>query len=251
MKKELLKIAQESLSSDEVNAVIKEKFMDALGNAIENAFSWGDAKHAIEEKVTEVMVPYIERYDFSEYLPKLDSVLTEIVNSDFCIGNKKVLENFKNLMIEPEQKEIKLTDLFKAWIKQCERDIDTDGLDIDYDDGVSYQSVECEMRFELEDKPSWSSIQRAVITFENEHDEKLNVEIPVSKWIWDSGKEEPYTLSVYKDLIISSLRNLSEFEVLLLRLSRAGTAIVIDKEYEDDYIQPEEEPEEEPEAEFH
>ena len=247
MKEELLKIAQESLSSDEVNAVIKEKFMDALGNAIENAFSWGDAKHAIEKKVTEVMVPYIEHYDFSEYLPKLDSVLTEIVNSDFCIGNKKVLENFKNLMIEPEQKEIKLTDLFKAWIKQCERDIDTDGLDIDYDDGVSYQSVECEMRFEFEDKPSWSSIQRAVITFENEHDEKLNVEIPVSKWICDSGKEEPYTLSVYKDLMISSLRNLSEFEVLLLRLSRAGTAIVIDKEYEDDYIQPEKEPE----AEFH
>ena len=66
--------------------------------------------------------------------------------------------------------EIKLTDLFKAWIKQCERDIDTDDLDIDYDDSVSYQSVECEMRFELEDKPSWSSKQRAVITFENEHE---------------------------------------------------------------------------------
>jgi len=189
------------------------------------------------------MVPYIESYDFSEYLPKLDSVLTEIVNSDFCIGNKKVLENFKNLMIEPEQKEIKLTDLFKAWIKQCERDIDTDDLDIDYDDSVSYQSVECEMRFELEDKPSWSSKQRAVITFENEHDENLNVEIPVSKWIWNSRNEEPYTLSVNKDLTISSLRNLSEFEVLLLRLSRAGTAIIIDKEYDDDYIQPEKQPE--------
>lgn len=193
------------------------------------------------------MVPYIESYDFSEYLPKLDSVLTEIVNSDFCIGNKKILENFKDLMMKPEQKEIKLTDLFKAWIKQCERDIDTEDLDIDYDDGVSYQYVECEMRFELEDKPSWSSMQRAVITFENEHDEKLNVEIPVSKWIWDNGKEEPYTLSSYKDLTISSLRNLSEFEVLLLRLSRAKTAIVIDKEYDDSYIRPEKEPE----ADFH
>ena len=42
---------------------------------------------------------------------------------------------------------------------------------------------------------------------------------------------------------ISSLRNLSEFEVLLLRLSRAGTAIIIDKEYDDDYIQPEKQPE--------
>ena len=243
MKEELLKIASESLSSDEVSEIVKEKFMNALAGAIEDAFRWGDAKHAIEEKVKEVMVPYIESYDFSEYLPKLDSVLTEIVNSDFCIGNKKILENFKDLMVEPEQKEIKLTDLFKAWIKQCERDIDTEDLDIDYDDGVSYQSVECEMRFELEDKPSWSRVQRAVITFENEHDEKLNVEIPVSKRIWGNGKEEPYTLSSYKDLTISSLRNLSEFEVLLLRLSRAGTAIVIDKEYDDSYIQPEKEPE--------
>lgn len=243
MKEELLKIAQESLSSDEVSEIVKEKFMNALRNAIEDAFRWGDAKHAIEEKVKEVMVPYIETYDFSKYLPKLDSVLTEIVNSDLCIDNKKILENFKNLMMEPEQKEIKLTDLFKAWIKQCEKDIDTDDLSIDYDDGVSYQSVDCEMRFELEDKPSWSSVQRAVITFENEHDEKLNVEIPVSKWIWDSGKEEPYTLSTYKDLTISLLRNLNKFEVLLLRLSRAGTTIIIDKEYDDSYIQPEEEPE--------
>ena len=111
MKEELLKIASESLSSDEVSEIVKEKFMNALGGAIEDAFRWGDAKHAIEEKVKEVMVPYIESYDFSEYLPKLDSVLTEIVNSDFCIGNKKILENFKDLMMEPEQKEIKLTDL--------------------------------------------------------------------------------------------------------------------------------------------
>lgn len=243
MKEELLKIAQESLSSDEVTEIVKEKFMKALGSAIEDAFRWGDAKHAIENKVKEVMVPYIENYDFSEYLPKLDSVLTEIVNSDLCIGNKKILENFEKLMLAPEQKEIKLTDLFKAWVKQCEKDIDTNGLDIDYDDGVSYQSVDCEMRFELEDKPSWSSSQRAVITFENEHDEKLNVEIPVSKWIWDSGKEEPYTLSVYKDLMISSLRNLSDFDVLLLRLSRAGTAIIIDKELDYDCIKPEAEPE--------
>ena len=243
MKEELLKIAQESLSSDEVTEIVKEKFMKALGSAIEDAFRWGDAKHAIEDKVKEVMVPYIEQYDFSEYLPKLDSVLTEIVNSDFCIGNKKILENFEKLMLKPEQKEIKLTELFKAWVKQCEKDIDTDGLDIDYDDGVSYQSVDCEMRFELEDKPSWSSSQRAVITFENEHDEKLNIEIPVSKWIWNNGKEEPYTLSVYKDLMISSLRGLSEFDVLLLRLSRAGTAIIIDKESYDICICPEKEPE--------
>ena len=243
MKEELLKIAQESLSSDEVNQIVKEKFHKALGDAIEGAFRWGDAKHAIENKVKEVMVPYIEKYDFSAYLPKLDSVLTELVNSGTCMGNKQILENFKDLMTEPEQKEIKVTDLFKAWIKQCNKDIDTDDLEICYDDGVSYSCVNCEMRVEELDKPSWSSCQRAIITFENEHDEKLNIEIPISKWIWDSRKEEPYTLSISNDVCISSLRSLNEFQILLLRLKRAQTAIVIDKDYEDDYIYPEKEPE--------
>lgn len=46
-----------------------------------------------------------------------------------------------------------------------------------------------------------------------------------------------------KDLMISSLRNLSDFDVLLLRLSRAGTAIIIDKELDYDCIKPEAEPE--------
>lgn len=243
MKKELLKIAQESLSSDEVNQIVKEKFMKALSSAIEDAFRWGDAKRALENKVKEVMVPYIEKNDFSKYLPKLDSVLTELVNSDTCIGNKQILENFRDLMTEPEQKEIKVTDLFKAWINRCNRAIDTDGLEICYDDRVSYSCVECEMRVEELDKPSWSSCQRAVITFENKHDEKLNIEIPISKWVWDSGKEEPYTLSISNDVRISSLRRLNEFQILLLRLERAGTPIVIDTYCHYDVIYPEAEPE--------
>lgn len=243
MKEELLKIAQESLSSDEVNQIVKEKFHKAIGDAIESAFMWGDVKDALKKKVNEVMVPYIEKYDFSAYLPKLDSVLTELVNSDTCMGNKQILENFKYLMTEPEQKEIKVTDLFRAWIKQCNKDIDTDDLEICCDDGVSYSCVDCEMRVEELDKPSWSSLQRAIITFENEHDEKLNIEIPISKWVWDSGKEKAYTLSISNDVCISSLRGLNEFQILLLRLEKAQTSIVIDKDYYEDYIYPEAEPE--------
>lgn len=243
MKEELLKIAQESLSSEEVEKIVKEKFMKAIEDAVDSAFRWGDAKDAIKRKVTDVMVPYIENYDFSAYLPKLDSVLTELVNSEACLANKQILENFKELITEPEQKEMKLTDLFKFWIKWCEKEIDTDGLEICYDDGVSYCPVECEMRYEEEDKPSWSSMQRAVVIFENQHDEKLNVEIPISKWVWDSRKEEPYTLTGISDIKISSLRRLDKFQLLLLRLARAGTSIIIDSEIKYDEIIPEEEPE--------
>lgn len=124
MKEELLKIAQESLSSEEVEKIVKEKFAKALEDAVDSAFRWGDAKKALENKVKEVMVPYIENYDFSKYLLKLDTVLTELVNSESCLANKRILENFKELMTEPGQKEIKLTELFKSWIKWCEKEID-------------------------------------------------------------------------------------------------------------------------------
>lgn len=243
MKEELLKIAQGVLTEEEVQEIVKEKFKEAFKNAVGEAFRWGDAERAIKNKITEVMVPYIEKYDFTDFLPKLDAVLAEIVNSDSCMAEKRILENFKGLMLEPEQKEIKVTDLFRAWIKQCNKKIDVDGLEVCYDDGVHYESVDCEMQFEEEDKPTWSCFQHGKIIFENDHDESLNIEIPVSKYIKGYGKEEQYEISLSSDIKISSLRRLSDFEVLLLRLERAGTAIVIDEEWDSSYIEPEKEPE--------
>lgn len=63
------------------------------------------------------------------------------------------------------------------------------------------------------------------------------------KWIFDSGREEPYTLSLENDLTISSLRYMDDFQILLMRLARARTTIVIDKNYDSDDIYPEAEPE--------
>lgn len=241
MKDELLKIAQEALSDEEVSEIVKDKFKKTFADAVESAFKWGDAKKLIEKKITEVMVPYIENYDFSEYLPKLDSVLTELINTDACLANKHILENFKNLMLEPDEKSINLTNLFKAWIEQCQKDIETDELEINYDDGVSYCPVECEMRFETEDNLSWSCYERAKIIFENEHDEELNIEIPVLKW--KNDKNKPWTLAISNDIMISSIRRLNDFQILLLRLERANTEIIIDKEYATSDIYPEKEPE--------
>lgn len=241
MKDELLKIAQEALSDEEVSEIVKDKFKNTFAEAVESAFKWGEAEKLIKKKITEVMVPYIENYDFSEYLLKLDSVLTELINTDACLANKHILENFKNLMLEPDEKSINLTNLFKAWIEQCQKDIETDELEINYDDGVSYCPVECEMRFETEDNSSWSCYERAKIIFENEHDETLNIEIPVLKW--KSNKGKPWTLAISNDVMISSIRRLNDFQILLLRLERAKTEIIIDKEYATGDICPEKEPE--------
>ena len=243
MKNEILKIAGEVLTDDDINQIIKDKFKDAVRDACDSAFRWGDIKRSIEKKIEEVMVPYIEAQDFSEYLPKLDTVLTQIINSDNCIGQKKILQNFQSLMTEPEYKEIKLTDVFGKWVEYCENVINTDGLEICYDDGVSYRPVECTMEFNEGEKRSWSSFRHANVVFQNEHDKKLNVEIRLCKYEGLSRNDEGYTISLHNCTIISSLRSINDFELFLIRLERAGTKIIIDSEYEPGEIQPDEEPE--------
>ena len=119
MKEELFKMAQECLSEEEVKEILRNKFKESIESAIGSAFRWGKVESALRKKIDEVMVPYIEKYDFSEYLPKLDTVLTEIVNSDACIENKKILENFKELSIKQEEKEMKVTDICLMHGLQC------------------------------------------------------------------------------------------------------------------------------------
>ena len=48
MKDELLKIAQEVLTEEEVQEIVKEKFKDAFKNAVGEAFRWGDAERALK-----------------------------------------------------------------------------------------------------------------------------------------------------------------------------------------------------------
>ena len=67
-------------------------------------------------------------------------------------------------------------------IAMCEKKISTTGLEVEFDDEPHYESVSCEMLIEECERSTWSSLHRAAIIFENEHDEKLNMEIPISKW---------------------------------------------------------------------
>ena len=134
---------------------------------------------------------------------------------------------------------MKVTDLFDAWIAMCEKKISTTGLEVEFDDGPYYESVSCEMIIEERERSTWSSLHRAVIIFENEHDEGLNMEIPISKWDF----EKEYTLDSLGCVDIKSLRYLDEFDMLLLRLQRAGTKIIINEMEAGGEICPEEEPE--------
>ena len=234
----------EKLNDGTVEKLVEQYIEKGVSDALKEIFSYGgDGKKLIEKKLNETIVPVIERHDFNQYLTKLDSVLTEIVNNTVLADNRKILENFKGLMKEPESKEIKLSVIFKRYCEHVAANVDTDDLEAFCDDGEPYyQHVTVSMEVDHEDK-RWfkSSFDDCIVRFTCEEDEDLNCQIKLYK----GTDEEKWNFRGYGDSIdINSLRNLSDFEVFLMALKRGFIDIIMDEESDfDDDIEPEKKPE--------
>ena len=234
----------EKLNDGTVEKLVERYIEKGVSDALIEVFSWnGEGTKLIEKKLNETIVPVIEQHDFNQYLTKLDVVLTEIVNNTILADNKKILENFKELMKEPETKEVKLSDIFKRYCEHVAANVDTDELEACCDDGEPYyEHVTASMEVEHEDK-GWfkSSFDNCIAKFTCEEDKQLNCQIKLYK----GTDEEKWSFKGYGDSIdINSLRSISDFEVFLMILKRGFVDIIMDQESAcKDDIEPEEEPE--------
>ena len=235
----IAEMLQKKLSDGSIEKIIEEKLTKCIGECMENMFRWsGPAKALIEEKLKAVMIPAIEEYDFSKYTLKLDAVLAEIVNSTSLQDNKKILDNFKSLMIE-ENEEMKLSDIFDKWCEFVAKEVETDGLEVEYDDGVSYECVGVEMDVENIENIGIYGPDKKIVCFTCEHDEDMNLQFEIYKYDFMKG----YEVSGYGNFNISGLKKLNDMDILLLRLGRDGTKITVDEDYLESDVRPENEPE--------
>jgi hypothetical protein len=222
-----------------IERLVAENLEKGINKALESLFGdYGDVTILIEGKIKEVMVKQLEHYDYSKYVAKLDCVLVEILKST-SLDHKKILENFKDLMTTDEfPKIVTVSNIFEQFKEHVAREIDTSNLDVDYDDGVSYEYVKVTMEVERDEKRSWGSFRDAKLVFECEKDEELNCIIPLSQFM-----EHPWSMRLDMDSSIESLRYLNKFKVYLLRLKQSGAKIEIDSEWLEDEVKPEKEPE--------
>ncbi len=235
----IAEMLQKKLSDGSIEAIIEEKLTKCIGECMENMFRWnGTAKELIEEKLKAVMVPTIESHDFSNYTLKLDAVLTEIINTTSLQDNKQILNNFKDLMTE-EEKEIKISSIFEKWCDYVAEKVETSGLEIEHDDDVSYECVHVEMETEdIESRSSYAP-DKKIVRFTCEHDENMNLQFEIYKYDFMKG----YEISGYGDAGIKGLKHLDDMQILLMRLGRSGTKIILDGEFFEDDVRPEAEPE--------
>lgn len=138
---DIKRITDEILSDGTVDQIIREKVTDGIEKAIASSFNYGKLEKAVKERVEQVLVPFIENYDMSAYIVKLDTVLTEIVNKSVLMDNKQMLENFQYLMKEPQITEMKLTDLFKEYKKFVARNMDTYDRKVEWDESPEYEAM--------------------------------------------------------------------------------------------------------------
>lgn len=211
-----------------IENVIAGQLEKCIEKSISDMFSWsGDIKKVIEEKVKSVMIPYLENYDYSEYITKLDYVLVEVLKSS-ALENKKLINNFTELMTE-SPKEIKMSEIFKAWSEYCEKEIDKDKIEMDCEGGYLTTSFDTEKI-----NNSWSSYDRYLVTFECEEDEELKCECEIE--CWKESRNEKYTLRYKGPRDINSLRYLNEFEVFLMKISQGYDNVILDVESDTEEI---------------
>lgn len=240
---DIKRITDEIIQNGTVEKIIKEKITKGFESAIDSAFSFGKLRDAIRKRTDEILVPFIEKYDMKEYIVKLDTVLSEIVNSTALIENKKILENFKNLMTEPEMKTITVSEIFEQYKLYVAKEMDTDGRDVQIEDGVYYDPMKVNFEVIEEEDRSWSCFDRAILELsvdEEEQQEKLNRTIRLDHY--KNGKEGWDMTSEFNPQI-TSLRYLDDFDIFLLKLQRANVKLIVNKKSDWDSVISENEPE--------
>lgn len=231
-------VITQKLEDGTVEKLIGEELEKGIRSSLESLFrSYGDAGKVIEKKIESVIVPYLESYDYSKYITKLDDVLVEILQNT-TLDNRKILSNFKDLMEHKEIEEIKVSEIFNKWMEYVADEIDTSDLEVEIEDDVSYESVEVTLEVEYEEDRDWSSFKHAKIVFQCEHDEEMNAEIRINKF-----EEYNWELTQVPTHDIRSLRRIDKFSLFLMNLAQSGAEIIIDVENDDDCVRPEAEPE--------
>lgn len=237
-------IISQKLESGVVETLVEEQLQVSINHALKDIFgSYGDVTKMLEGKLKESISPFLESYDYSRFMVKVESVLDNVLR-ETALPDKTLIENVGKLLENKSvPKLVKMEDLFTAWCKMLADNVETLGLEIDYEDGPTFDAVQVLCEIHEDERSSWSSIESLTIEFSCEHDPRHNVSFSASRWKSSSNKN--WDLEVKLSTDIKDIADMNEFEIFLMRLQRnfADVSIERDDYYVDEYVTPTAEPE--------
>lgn len=212
----------EKLNDGTLETIIAKKTEEALNDAIKSIFGYsGKGKELLEKKLESLMVPAIEKYDFGEYVQKLDFLLAKLAEGIGLGDYAETIRHFTEFTQFDAPEEMVLEDLFDLYCDYAAKEVDTSCLEVDTDDEPTYCPINCRVTVEEHayDKDS------LILKFRCEEDEKLSHDVR----IWNLFREKKARYNVYieaKDIPLNSLRKIGTFQLELIRLASVYTDII-------------------------
>jgi hypothetical protein len=191
----------------------------------------------------------------------MDDILTDVVNETAGEANNAILRHFKELMTSTKKYDdvVKMSTIIREYEQFVADEIETDGLDVVFDDGPSYESVDVNGCLKIEDDKYWNAFDYATMDLMigspcEEQGKTLNRSIRLHRFkndLCDEDEDEAEkklwridsVSNLTEEPTIRSLGSLTDFDVFLISLLRAGVKIELDETDFEDEIVPSEEPE--------
>lgn len=229
----LADIVAQSLSDavdpEHVHDVVIKQTDKMIEDVIKDLFSYGDVKNALRNKLTEIMVPAIERHNFDHYAVKLEAVLNDLLNATAIEQQSQTLLNFRDIISPAAEKELTLEDILNKYTDYVETHMDTSEVEADYE---GYCYLETSIELCPEDKRSWLSYEPAILMCKAEEGDynELNIDIPIYRWT-DLDKRDVYHIDFKQHPDIYKLRSMSSFEIYLMKHTMNRTPLIITDAY--------------------
>lgn len=232
------------IGEERFDEILSSEIETAVRSAVADAFRWrGSAKEKLGAAVDGLLVSAIDSYDFTAHSAKLEDVLSDILEHSLLAEDRVMLLNFKGLMSEPPERSVTVEWLFEKFKRHVAENVDTYDLEVDTDDEPSYAPVSVSAVLSESGSSPWAATyaRHAVLELVCKEDESIGFTVPLVRWRTD--KEEGWEVEYRRGASVTDLRRLSSFEVLLMRLTRAGTRLVVDGTVLDDEVEPDAKPE--------
>lgn len=223
------------INSTEFKENMQAEVKKMLDNIIRNLLSW-EIKDAIEKPLKDSMLEAIGNVSVSNYIPKIDYLLTSVIRESSVGHYRRITKNFKQLLTEETPESMKVSELFKEYTEYCANWVNTSDLEIITDgDRAYYEDLNCKFLVKKNDNLFGNS--KLILQFSCDEDTELNKEIVLL-----NNYRGEYRLP-FANYNLKSLRYLSRFEILSLRLAEKQTKIEVDIYNAEDCIEVNDEPE--------
>ncbi|MFT9411977.1 hypothetical protein [Liquorilactobacillus hordei] len=227
LEEQILSQMNSYLNSEEVTEKIGNAVKKATDDVIQDLFTSYDApvKKIINKALKTGLLKQMEKEDYSKSVVSLELLVRQVIKQASA-ENNNTLKRFKDwATFEPPEK-VKTSEIFEKYLKFVEENIDTSELEVEFEDGPSFDSGVANMEIEMHGRA-----YKVKLTCEN--DESLNREFEIfdfSKQIWLREGNQ-------------SLRMVDEFEFWLRNLEANDVKIEIDEMTAEEDVEVEEEPE--------